>query len=77
MAKETKVKLASQSLSEERDFSIDHAERILASQKLHGGDWQLADKKFILKEDGSIEYASSGKVTKADKSAPDNQGNPA
>ncbi len=77
MAKETKVRLASQSLSEERDFAIDHAERILASQELHGGDWQLADKKFILKEDGSIEYASSGKVEKAPAKAAADQGNPA
>lgn len=77
MAKETKVKLASQSLSEERDFSIDHAERILASQKLHGGDWQLADKKFILKEDGSIEYASSGQAEKAPAKAAADKGNPA
>lgn len=77
MAKETLVRLASQSLSEERDYTISHAEKILSSQKVHGGDWQLADKKFILKEDGSIEHASTGKVKAAPTEAATGQGNPA
>lgn len=77
MAKETLVKLASQSLNEERDFAISHAEKIISSQKIYGGDWQLADKKFILKEDGSIEPASTGKVKESAPKGADNQGDPA
>lgn len=61
MAKETIVKLNSQSLSEDRGFAISHAEEILKMQKVHGGDWVLADKNFILKENGTIERAGPGK----------------
>ncbi|MEI8142841.1 MAG: hypothetical protein WCG90_08245 [Chitinophagia bacterium] len=77
MAKETLVKLASQSLNEERDFKIGHAEKIIASQKIHGGDWQLVDKKFILKEDGSIEPASTGKAEDSVAKAADHKGDSA
>lgn len=77
MAKETLVRLSSQSLSEERGFTISHAEKILAAQKVHGGDWLLSDKKFILKEDGSIEPASTGQVKESVAKAADNQGHSA
>jgi hypothetical protein len=61
MSQETKVKLTSKVLKETREYEITHAERILAAQRLHGGDWVLDDKQFTLKKNGTIEPASTGK----------------
>jgi hypothetical protein len=61
MSQETKVKLTSKLLKETREYEITHAERILAAQPVHGGDWVLDDKQFTLKKNGTIEHAGTGK----------------